>query len=163
MTAAAADFPRNERALYIDGMRELMDALEANPSIPLPYQGTGMAMTFHFLMTADPRAEMAAAAVALPCDWRKVPREFDSGPAYLDLQGAIRGVQVTLTAFREDVCRRVVTGTREVTRTVKDPDALAQVPEVEITETVEDVTWECGPLLAAAIPGDDEAQKADAA
>jgi hypothetical protein len=148
---SASTEPRDERALYIQGMRDLMDALEASPSIPLPYQGRAdtIALTFHFLNGADPRAEMAAAARALPCDFRKEPKDYGD-VSYLDLAGAIRGVRIRLVAYRDAVCTRVVTGTREVTRTVQDPEALAQVPEVEITETVEDVTWECGSLLAPA-------------
>jgi hypothetical protein len=43
-----------------------------------------------------------------------------------------------------------VVGTREVTEEVPDPEALAAVPKVTVTRTVEDVRWECRPLLAEA-------------
>ncbi|HET6291734.1 MAG TPA: hypothetical protein VFG33_00115, partial [Kribbella sp.] len=58
-------------------------------------------------------------------------------------------IEVHVGAYRDQVCERVVTGTREVTKTVPDPSVV--VPDVEVTETVEDVEWICGPLLAKAV------------
>jgi hypothetical protein len=52
---------------------------------------------------------------------------------------------------RNEVCEKVVTGTREVTKEVPDPEALAAVPKVTVTETVEDVEWRCHPILDAAV------------
>lgn len=49
---------------------------------------------------------------------------------------------------RDKVCERIVTGTREVTEEVPDPEALKAVPKVAVTKTVEDVEWRCMPLLA---------------
>lgn len=54
------------------------------------------------------------------------------------------GVILEVIVEREAVCRRVVTGTREVTRTIP---AIEAQPEREVTETVEDVEWECEPVL----------------
>jgi heme-binding NEAT domain protein len=48
---------------------------------------------------------------------------------------------------REEICERIVTGTREVTVEVPDPEQLAAVPTVSVTKTVEDVEWICRPLL----------------
>ncbi len=56
---------------------------------------------------------------------------------------------VVASVPREEVCERVVTGTREVTESVPDPEAMKEVPIVEVTKTVEDVEWRCRPLLAA--------------
>lgn len=57
-------------------------------------------------------------------------------------------MSVNIITDREAVCRRVVTGTREVTKTVPAPGA----DTVEVTETVEDVEWVCDePLLAGAV------------
>ena len=145
------------RDAYIKGLRALADALEQNPGdLPLPYEGNVSDITFHFLSAADPRAEMAAAARALPCNWRKNVSDYTArgGEAYFDLKGELHGVKVELTAYRADVCERVVTGTREVTEKVKDPEALAAVPEVEVTRTVEDVEWVCHPVMAPQATGD---------
>lgn len=54
-------------------------------------------------------------------------------------------------ADREQICRRVVTGTHEITETVPDPDLIAAVPRIERTRIVEDVEWVCEPLLAAGV------------
>lgn len=58
-------------------------------------------------------------------------------------------VVLCLAASRAEVCERVVVGTETVTKTVPDPAKLAEVPEIEVTETVETVEWVCRPLLAA--------------
>ena len=136
------------RAEYTKGLRALADAIDGNDDLPLPSQGSISPITIQFLHGDDPRAAMGAAARAIPCNWRKNTWEGSSGTAYFDLTGELDGLHITLTAFRDTVCERVVTGTREVTRTVKDPEAIAAVPEVEVTETVEDVEWRCGSLLA---------------
>lgn len=138
------------RAEYVKGLRALADAIEENLALPLPYDGRTNRIAFHFLSTADPRAEMAAAARALPCDLRKRVEDYGTLGAYLYLDGELHGVKVELVASRNSVCERVVTGTHEETRKVKDPEALATVPEIEVTETVEDVEWRCAPILAPA-------------
>jgi hypothetical protein len=59
--------------------------------------------------------------------------------------------QVTLDVYaeRDQVCERVVVGTHEETCEEQDPEALAAVPVRAVTKTVEDVRWECTPILAA--------------
>jgi hypothetical protein len=126
------------------GLRALADLLEANPhlapSMVYPLRGGLQAPLGH---TNDPRATMAAWARAhgkvtkdFTETWAKVLMEF--GPA----------VQLEVYAGRDTVCERVVTGTREVTTTVPDPDALALVPTITTTSVVEDVEWICQPLMA---------------
>jgi hypothetical protein len=140
---------RQRRAEFVKGMRAYADALEANPeTLPLPYQGTDTEIaTYHFLYADDPRTELAAAVRALRgVKWDKDTR--DDG--YFDLIGRLHGLRIRLSAYRKDVCERVVTGTSEVTKKVKDPEALAAVPEIEVTETVEEVRWECRSILAPA-------------
>lgn len=53
-------------------------------------------------------------------------------------------------AEREQVCERVVTGTREIEVEEQDPEALAAVPTRTVTKVVEDVEWVCTPLLSGA-------------
>ena len=100
-----------------------------------------------FLSGDDNKAGMAAAARALRGPWVKT-----GDGTYFDLSGRVAGLSVRLCAYRDQVCTKVVTGTREVTKMVKDPAALASVPEIEVTETVEDVEWQCSPLLASRRP-----------
>jgi hypothetical protein len=137
-----------DRAEYIAGLRQLADLLEQNPdALPLPYEGRSGAITFHFLSGEDPKAEMAAAARAIPTRLDK-----SGGDSYFDLTGSLHGLKIELTAFRDAVCERVVTGTETVTEQVRDPEAaeqaLASVPLVEVTRTIEHVEWRCTPLLA---------------
>ncbi len=54
------------------------------------------------------------------------------------------GVRLIVTASRAAVCERVVTGTRQVT-----VPAVGASPER--VETIEDVEWVCGPVLAESV------------
>lgn len=139
-----------ERASYIDGLRALADVLEDHPEVPLPHDGHGdSGIAIMFLSGTDPRSALAAAARAIPCNWRKDASDAAGDyPAYFDMYGSLHGLKLHLTAYRDAVCERIVTGTREVTEMVKDPAALAAVPEVEVTRTVEDIEWVCGSVLA---------------
>jgi hypothetical protein len=144
--------PPSPRQLYIDGLRVLASILESRPEVKLPYHGSDTHMTLYFLSGDDPRADLAAAARAIPCDWRKSADDYTGSPSVFHLAGELGGLRLQLTAYRDAVCTRVVTGTREVTEKVKDPEKLAEVPEIEVTRTVEDVTWDCGSLLAPRLP-----------
>lgn len=66
----------------------------------------------------------------------------------LHLDRSFGMVKVSAYTARENVCRKVVVGTSEVTREVRDPEMLEQVPLVTVTETVEEVEWVCGPIFA---------------
>lgn len=130
-----------DRQPYIAGLRQLADLLEDNTDLPLPYHGTMSELAIF----ADSKEQLVAVARALP---GKVGKTFDdrSDTYGFELHGSIGGLRVIVYGDRNEVCQRVVTGTREVTKTVPAPDA----PMVEITETVEDVEWICSPLLAEA-------------
>jgi hypothetical protein len=104
-------------------------------------------VTFYYLTSADPRAELAKFARIMPGPLRK---EAKQAGGTFGLAGKMHGLHFDAVAYRSAVCERVVTGTGTVTRTVPDPDALANVPTVEVTETVEHVEWVCAPLLAPA-------------
>jgi hypothetical protein len=131
------------RAGYVQGLRALADILEQHPEVPLPFTGTGTDLTFHFLHGDNPRAELVTAVRAFP--GVKDKKVWDN---YYDVSLTLHGLKVSMTAFRDVVCTRVVTGTETVTREVPDADALASVPTTTITETVETVEWICEPLTA---------------
>jgi uncharacterized protein YbjT (DUF2867 family) len=134
-----------DRAAYIAGLRQLADALEAHPGIPLPVTE----MTIHFMRVDDPRTALAEAARAFPCAWRKRAWTGESGQSYFDLNGRLAGLSLKLSAYRDAVCTRVVTGTedREVEEVVTP--ALTR----KVTKPVEVVEWECSPILAGTMPG----------
>lgn len=133
-----------ERAAYAAGLRALADALDGNPDLPLPFDGTTSPLSI-FVHT---KPEAVAFARLMH---GQVDKHFNDNPDYgFQLLGAIHGLRVRVWAPRAEVCERVVVGTREITREVPDPDALAAVPMTMVVETVEDVVWECHPLLAGA-------------
>lgn len=135
-----------KRERFIDGHRVVASILETHPEIPLPSLICGYMFGFY---GKDARERMAAAARIFPCSWTKDVTETEYGE-YFKLRGEIGGIRVELSAERESICRKIVTGTHEVTEMVPDPAKLAEVPEVEVTRVVEDVVWECGPLLSQA-------------
>jgi hypothetical protein len=55
-----------------------------------------------------------------------------------------RYVGLHVYAHREQVCERIVTGTREVEEEIPDPGA----PKIKRIRTEEIVEWQCAPLLA---------------
>ena len=147
MTTTQTKLVVTARERYIDGLRVLAAALEASPDLPLPYDGSSRYSALHWSFYGkDSREQMALAARLLPCAWAKEFTEADPDgeyPAFFRLLGQMGGLHVRLIAERDAVCRKVVTGTREVTEEIPDPDA----PKVRVTRVVEDVEWDCGSLL----------------
>lgn len=124
------------------GLRALADMIEANPEMA-KHAGYLDDTNVFWVRTKDDIATIARAALAHGFEVKK--------NAFADTYKVLlkRGpVGFTILADRGEVCERVVTGVETITRTVKDPHALAAVPEVEVTETVETVEWVCKPLLA---------------
>jgi hypothetical protein len=123
----------DHRAAYISGLRDLADTLETFGSLQLPYEGNRTALTFHYLSGIDPAADLIAAAHMIPCAFTSRIRAYGDGHAgederaYLDLDGELAGVKITLTAFRKDTCVRVDGGWRI-------PEAITSVaPEAGVT------------------------------
>jgi hypothetical protein len=148
-----------DRAGYTAGLHALADALEQHPEIPLPYHGTATAL--RIFTHNDAPIAMAALARVMTGAVQKVYDDADTTFGF-DLVGQFHGLRVEGTAPRDQVCERVVKGTREITREVPDPQALAAVPTMTVTETVEDVEWVCRPLLAADGETSDEDRQAAA-
>lgn len=134
-TQATAD-PRGE---YIAGLRMLADLLEQHPELKTPHGDIDVIPRG----PEQSREQLAAWARALPGK-----KDKHIGEKLANLEGRLRGVKVTVICYRDEVCERVVTGTREVTEEVPDPAALAAVPTVTKTKVVEDVEWVCRPMLA---------------
>lgn len=137
MTDNSAD----QRTGYIAGLRALADLLEQHDEVPLPFTGSSYSpiAISDFLHAEDPKGDLAAAARAFPGRLDKDVRDD-----YFDLRGQLGSLHVKFTAYREAVCERIVTGTREVTREVVVP---IETRTETVTEVIEDVEWVCAPLL----------------
>lgn len=135
------------REEQIAAIRELADWLEAHPDIPIPHGLTGDNEFAYELIHAshggDQQAVLADVARALPGKVTKYVLKVDE--TLFTISGRLSGgIYIKVVADRDEVCERVVVGTRKVTEQVPAPDA----PMVEVTRTVEDVEWHCVPLLA---------------
>lgn len=140
------------RAAYIAGLRLLADVLDHHPELPQPSSGQSadnpLRIWFHSHHDQPSvRDRVAAAARALKRHARKVDKKING--EWFDVRTALAGLHIEVTTRRNDVCERVVIGTETVTEKHKDPDLLAQVPEVEVTEEREIVEWRCPPSLLA--------------
>jgi hypothetical protein len=145
-----------ERAAFCDGLEQIAAFLREHPAVPLPYIGStqaggGIRPTLEIYLYGDNQREDLAVIARAMGKADKVP--VDS-LARLNVVRHFAGIALVAVADRDQVCERVVTGTREVTKTVPDPDALAAVPTVEVTEVVEEVEWRCMPLLADREPAE---------
>jgi hypothetical protein len=132
-----------DRAKYIEGLRAFASILELHPELPLPVYGRTLPMTMGF-WGETARGDLTAAARAFPCAWRKEVRDSEDGsPSYFDLESSLAGLAVKLTAYREAVCTRVVTGTEEH----EVDEVVTPAVTRKVTKQVETFEWDCGTLL----------------
>lgn len=122
------------------GLRALADMIEQNPDLT-EFASLASLHAFHVRSAADMGAIVRAAARSGAKVEKKITDELHNVLLSWGPVGAL------VLAWRSEVCERLVLGSRKVKKTVKDPAALAAVPDVEVTETVEDVKWVCRPLL----------------
>lgn len=149
--------PGPDAQAVIDGLVSLAAMIEQHPELvddggPLRYAFDGVNVY------ATDRAAVAALARMGTRAGAKVVKHQGDKWAGVDLhfgnaQGYTGKVSLHVFVEREEICERIVTGTRKVTEEVPDPEALAAVPKVTVTKTVEDVEWRCHPILAAELPG----------
>lgn len=148
MTTATTDTTIGER-LAAD-LRLLADMAENAPLIAKELCG----QFYRFLVPVgsadDPRAAMATFLRAAMAVGATTSKSYDEEWGSVDLRFPNGELSLHVYASRELVCTKRVLGVREVTEEVPDPDALAAVPKVKVTRTVEDVEWDCMPLLAEA-------------
>jgi hypothetical protein len=148
-----------ERAAFTAGLRELADWLDEHPEVQTPYLGAyipGCPLPTMSIYVSEPyqwQPDKPSAREQLAQIGRAMGK-FNKGPGQnadnFIVWRTFAGLAVFAQAARAEVCERVVTGTREVTVELPDPEAMAAVPKVTVTKTVEDVEWVCGPLLAGA-------------
>jgi hypothetical protein len=100
-----------DRAAWIAAVRKVLDILEADPLLPLPFVNLGQVRWTLYGDRATPQ-KLAALEKALPC-------EFTGGMSvstrdFYELRGEIGGVGIVIEAWAEFVAKRTVTGTRTV-------------------------------------------------
>jgi hypothetical protein len=138
-------------AQQVAGLRELADLIEAHAELAAGMRSSLKRISYFPVEFTQPavRAELAAFVRATKARGARITKQADDTlhKVTATINDAV-GVQVL--AYRSEVCERVVIGTETVTKTVPDPEALAAVPTIEVTETVEHVEWRCTPLLAPA-------------
>lgn len=147
-TATPARPPSTDhRAEVLRGVRLLADLLESDPAIPLPANfAEHSGVTIQLLHSGEKSAaEMAHIRAAIGGQF--VKDTYGEDGQYFELCGHLAGLKVNVVTWRDQVCKRVVTGTRTVTKDVPDPQALAAVPVTTVEETVEDFEWVCAPVL----------------
>ncbi|WP_433078977.1 hypothetical protein ACQP1P_38855 [Dactylosporangium sp. CA-052675] len=147
----------DDREAFIEGLHQIADFLAEHPEVPLPnmssYVGGRYVPSFSiYTHCVDPtnRSDSRDQRTKLADIARAMGRAEKSTDFEFAVWRRFSGVVLAAYAERNEVCERVVTGTREVTKEVPDPAALAAVPKVTVTETVEDVEWVCQPLLKPA-------------
>jgi hypothetical protein len=142
MSATAAE-------TQVAGLRALADLIEANPELA-EHTRYAFGNLNAFAPHDDAVAVLAAAARAGKAAGHRVTKSYDAYSCVAihlaDEAEPFTGGAVVLefNAPRELVCERIVTGTREVTETVPDPDA----PKITRTRVEDVVEWRCAPLLA---------------
>lgn len=120
----------NKRQDFIDNLRALLDFLEHNESVPVPSWQ-------QFNVFCD-KSEVQQAARA--CKWEK---HFSGN--YAVLRRSFGSIEYDLDIEREQICKKVVTGTRIVPAT----EAIPAKPEHS-----EDVTeWVCEGSILEAVNG----------
>lgn len=147
-----------DRTAYVQGLRDLADALDANPTIPLPDRFFTTRVTSPDDLDDDRKREYAkrrAAEIARAIPARVDKRTFGSLFALATSFGPIK---FEVFFDREHVCERIVTGTRTVTEDEPDPDEVAKLPKRTITREVEDVEWRCPDSLLGSHDGDADAE-----
>jgi hypothetical protein len=121
------------------GLRKLADLVEAHPELDATYLDD---VSTFYAWTKEDAAKAIRAGLEFGAKVTKVPfgDSFQTKLSWGCFSASVLG-------SRAQVCERVVVGTETVRKTVKDPAALAAVPDIEVTEEVEQVEWRCHPVL----------------
>ena len=120
----------------VKGLRDLADFLEKNPWIKAPYLGA--------VLVYVGAGEVSQAARSLGT----FDKEFTDD--FLNMNKSFGPVRLQVYTNRANVCRKVKTGTKIVTKKVIDPSYLAAnngLPMVEVKEEVPVYEFVCPPSL----------------
>ncbi|GLZ34857.1 hypothetical protein Lesp02_70440 [Lentzea sp. NBRC 105346] len=149
---ATADMPAQHPSQRLademaTGFRALAKLFEVNPALAELARYSSFDRIMVCLGSSDePVTAMADFVRAAKAHGAKISKSGNEKWFNVDLTFGCVGLHVY--AARDEVCERVVVGTREVVEEVPDPEALAAVPTTTVTRTEEIVEWQCKPLLA---------------
>lgn len=129
----------SERNEILDDVLTVVTWFRERPDIPLP---GGFRHLQIFAWDTKDEAEKLARAFGT-C-------KKDSDEMFFRLSRRFGAVKVEGVFSREQVCQRVVVGTKEVEEEQADPDALAALPKIKVKKQVEIVEWKCPELLGEA-------------
>lgn len=128
----------------IAGLRSLAGMLEARPDLARRIRYSSP----QILVSADDKQEVAEFVRAAKAHGATITKSASDASNYFSALCQFGRITLDVYVPREEMCERVVVGTETVTTKVPDPVALAAVPHVEVTETVEKVEWRCHPIMA---------------
>jgi len=135
--------PVTRAAEQAAGLRSLADLIERHPELA----GTPSFLSCLNIWWSRDADQVAAIARAGLDHGAQVDKIYRGDTFSLALKWG--PVTAHVLAERGVVCERVVVGTDEITEQVPDPDALAAVPMISRTRTVERTEWRCDkPLFA---------------
>jgi hypothetical protein len=129
------EYSAKSHAEFVNSLRQLADFYEQNPEVPLPQYPS-------FNIFASREAEKAREQFRSFGAFQK--EFFDNWFVARKTFGSIR---LELNAPREQVCRRVVVGTREIPEHIIPASTETIVP----AHTEEIAEWQCEPILPAAV------------
>lgn len=147
LTDAAEEKARNVELAgrQASGLRALAEMIEQNPEVaPL----ARYYLTTLSVFSSQTSAHHALLARLALRHGAKVDKSISEELYNLQLSFAEGAVVAHALATRAEVCERVSTGVKVVTKTVKDPGAVAALPDVEVTEEVETFDWVCKPVMS---------------
>ena len=129
---------------YINGLRSLARFVNDHRNILESYEAD-KGQTFQLYPGS---AEKMAEWTRLLLDGAPlgtVRKEADENGMTVTRQWGPHGLSLYIP--RDRVCKKIEVGTRIVTK--QDPEALAAVPTVEVSEAI--FEWDCAPVLASAL------------
>ena len=132
---------------FIDGLYQLAGFLALHPEIPATYPQSIIANVNAYSEHDAPARDRLAEIARIPGGWDKRTRD---DPDTFELVREFGPHKLIVFAARDAVCEKIAT-IEKVTHEIPDPDLLAQVPLVAVTETVERVEWSCPRSLLAEV------------
>lgn len=129
-----------------ENLHAAADLIAAHPDLPQPYIASSSSgrISLDWFLNGRENAKANAAAVVRAIDggWTRGEADY-SGPLATWTQER-DGLDLNVQVSREEVCERIVTGTKTVTIPAK-PAEPERVVEQDVVE------WRCEPLLAEAV------------